>query len=222
MPNTLPLMPKLFLRKSFWSVSRGNGSRSFLANAALASGESELMPNTSHSASTNLPYSSRNLHASFVHPGVPACTSHGSSQHDEFEIAQAVNACWTDLADRVLTAICSRCPPWDRRKVQQAFFFPGWIWLHHLHWIFAILYDIMHASDTRIALSQPLTGVFVIQHSQQHTYSSLGTPATCHQHSELQLPARHSIVTHSAEAMLNLICNAHDLEYLLQRLCYFH
>lgn len=86
MPNTLPLMPKLFLRKSLWSVNRGNGSRSFLANAALASGESELMPNTSHSASTNLPYSSRNLQASFVHPGVPAYASHGSMQHDKHKM----------------------------------------------------------------------------------------------------------------------------------------
>ena len=73
MPNRSPLMPKLFRNKSFWSDNSGNGSLSFCANSLFFSGVSELMPNTSTSLSTNLPYSSRNLQASFVQPGVPAC-----------------------------------------------------------------------------------------------------------------------------------------------------
>ena len=43
-----------------------------LAKPLLASTLSELIPNTSAPASLNLPYESRNAHASLVHPGVAA------------------------------------------------------------------------------------------------------------------------------------------------------
>lgn len=74
MPNHLcsSMRARTFLRMLDWSESKGYCRRCSFAKAAFSSGVSLLMPKTSAPFLVKDSYSSRNLQASLVQPGVPA------------------------------------------------------------------------------------------------------------------------------------------------------